>query len=65
MKIPGKKDPLIDFMLAILGAVAEFERNHIVEMIRGGKMRAILYGTKSDKPMHGSLKEIPEKAIIR
>jgi DNA-directed RNA polymerase specialized sigma24 family protein len=28
-------------------------------------MRAMLHGTRSGKPMHGPLKDIPEKAIIQ
>ena len=52
-------------LFQILGAVAEFERNLIVERTQEGRMRAMLHGTRSGKPMHGPLKELPEKAIIQ
>ena len=57
--------PMGRMLFQILGAVAEFERNLIVERTQEGRMRAMLHGTKSGKPMHGPLKEIPEKAIIQ
>ena len=57
--------PMGRMLFQILGAVAEFERNLIVERTQEGRMRAMLHGTKSGKPMHGPLKDIPEKAIIQ
>ena len=57
--------PMGRMLFQILGAVAEFERNLIVERTQEGRKRAMLYGTKSGKPMHGPLKDIPENAIIQ
>ncbi|MHB1811283.1 MAG: recombinase family protein [Thermoplasmataceae archaeon] len=57
--------PMGKMLFQILGAVAEFERNLIVERTQEGRMRAMLHGTRSGKPMHGPLKDIPEKAIIQ
>ena len=57
--------PMGKMLFQILGAVAEFERNLIVEMTQEGRMRAMLHGTRSGKPMHGPLKDLPEKAIIQ
>ncbi len=57
--------PMGRMLFQILGAVAEFERNLIVERTPEGRMRAMLNGTRSGKPMHGPLKDLPEKAIIQ
>ena len=57
--------PMGRMLFQILGAVAEFERNLIVERTQEGRMRAMLHGTMSGKPMHGPLKDLPEKAIIQ
>jgi DNA invertase Pin-like site-specific DNA recombinase len=57
--------PMGKMLFQILGAVAEFERNLIVERTSEGRMRAMLHGTRSGKPMHGPLKDLPEKAIIQ
>jgi DNA invertase Pin-like site-specific DNA recombinase len=59
------RTPMGKMLFQILGAVVEFERNMIVEMTREGRMRAMLHGTRSGKPMHGPLKDLPEKAIIQ
>ena len=59
------RTPMGKMLFQILGAVAEFERNLIVEMTQEGRMRAMLHGTRSGKPMLGPLKELPEKAIIQ
>ncbi|MCL5800572.1 MAG: recombinase family protein [Candidatus Thermoplasmatota archaeon] len=40
LKISEKKDPMNDFMLAILGGAAEFERELISERVRDGMARA-------------------------
>ena len=40
LRISEKKDPMNDFMLAILGAAAEFERELISERVRDGMARA-------------------------
>ena len=57
--------PMGKMLFQILGAVAEFERNLIIERTQEGKVRAMLHGTRSGKPMHGPLKDIPEKAITQ
>ena len=57
--------PMGKMLFQILGAVAEFERNLIVERTQEGKVRAMLHGTRSGKPMHGPLKDLPEKTIIQ
>jgi DNA invertase Pin-like site-specific DNA recombinase len=49
LKISEKKDPMNDFMLAILGAAAEFERELISERVRDGLARAKKEGTKLGK----------------
>ena len=59
------RTPMGRMLFQILGAVAEFERNLIVERTQEGRMRAMLHGTRSGKPMHGPLKDLPEKAIIQ
>ena len=40
LRISEKKDPMSDFMLSILGAAAEFERELISERVRDGMDRA-------------------------
>ena len=40
LRISEKKDPMNDFMLAILGAAAEFERELISERVKDGMERA-------------------------
>ncbi len=57
--------PMGRMLFQILGAVAEFERNLIVERTQEDRIRAMLHGTRSGKPMHGPLKDLPEKAIIQ
>ena len=49
LKISEKKDPMNDFMLAILGAAAEFERELISERVRDGLERAKRDGVKLGK----------------
>ncbi len=57
--------PMGKMLFQILGSVAEFERNLIAERTQEGRMRAMLHGTRSGKPMHGPLKDLPEKTIIQ
>ena len=57
--------PMGKMLFQILGAVAEFERNLIVERTQEGRVRAMLHGTRSGRPMHGPLKDLPEKTIIQ
>ena len=57
--------PMGKMLFQILGAVAEFERNLIVERTQEGRVRAMLHGTRSGKPMHGPLKDLPEKTIVQ
>jgi DNA invertase Pin-like site-specific DNA recombinase len=40
LRLSDKKDPMSDFMLSILGAAAEFERELISERVRDGMARA-------------------------
>ncbi|MEM0128278.1 MAG: recombinase family protein [Thermoplasmatales archaeon] len=49
LKISEKKDPMNDFMLAILGAAAEFERELISERVKDGMARAKKEGTRLGK----------------
>ncbi len=50
LKISEKKDPMNDFMLAILGAAAEFERELISERVRDGMARARNENKKIGRP---------------
>ena len=52
---------MYQFMLTILGAVAEMERELINERVREGVEKAKLYGTKSGIPFGRPAAEIPEK----
>jgi DNA invertase Pin-like site-specific DNA recombinase len=47
------------FLLTILGAVAEMEREIIVERVREGIEKAKRYGTKSGKPIGRSMPQLP------
>ena len=47
------------FMLTILGAVAEMERELIVERVREGMEKAKRYGTKSGRPIGRPEPELP------
>ncbi len=49
LKISEKRDPMNDFMLAILGTATEFERELISERARDGLARAKKEGTKLGK----------------
>ena len=51
LKISEKKDPMNDFMLAILGAAAEFERELISERVRDGMARARSENKKIGRPV--------------
>lgn len=48
------------FMLTILGAVAEMERELIVERVKEGIEKAKRYGTKSGKALGRPAREIPK-----
>ncbi|MEM3908356.1 MAG: recombinase family protein [Nitrososphaerota archaeon] len=50
LKISEKKDPMNDFMLAILGAAAEFERELISERVKDGMARARKENKKIGRP---------------
>ncbi len=50
LKISEKKDPMNDFMLAILGAAAEFKRELISERVRDGMARARNENKKIGRP---------------
>jgi DNA invertase Pin-like site-specific DNA recombinase len=47
------------FLLTILGAVAEMERELIVERVREGVQNAMVNGTKSGKPVGRPKRELP------
>lgn len=47
------------FLLTILGAVAEMEREFIVERVREGLEKAKRFGTKSGKPIGRAMPELP------
>jgi len=48
------------FLLTILGAVAEMERELIVERVREGVKKAQKFGTKSGKPIGRPKRQLPE-----
>jgi len=50
---------MFKFMLTILGAVAEMERELTVERIREGMAKAKRYGTRSGRPVGRPPREIP------
>ena len=50
------RTPMGKMLFQILGSVAEFKRNLIVERTQEGRMMAMLHGTKSGKRMHGHLR---------
>jgi DNA invertase Pin-like site-specific DNA recombinase len=50
LKILEKKDPMNDFMLVILGAAAQFERELISERVRDGMARAKSEHKKIGRP---------------
>lgn len=47
------------FLLTILGAVAEMERELIVERVREGMEKAKRFGTKSGKPIGRAMPQLP------
>ena len=51
LKISEKKDPMNNFMLAILGDAAEFERELISERVRDGMARARNENKKIGRPV--------------
>jgi DNA invertase Pin-like site-specific DNA recombinase len=55
----GSGNNMFKFMLTILGAVAEMERELTVERIREGIAKAKRYGTRSGKPIGRPPREIP------
>jgi len=55
----GKNNNMFKFMLTILGAVAEMERELTVERIREGIAKAKRYGTRSGRPIGRPPREIP------
>ena len=59
----GSGNNMFKFMLTILGAVAEMERELTVERIREGMAKAKRYGTRSGRPIGRPPREIP--AIFR
>jgi DNA invertase Pin-like site-specific DNA recombinase len=63
LKISEKKDPMNDFMLAILGAAAEFERELISERVRDGMARAKRDGVKLGKRQNEKTKAQSARVI--
>jgi DNA invertase Pin-like site-specific DNA recombinase len=55
----GSGNNMFKFMLTILGAVAEMERELTVERIREGMAKAKRYGTRSGRPIGRPPREIP------
>ena len=55
----GNSNNMFKFMLTILGAVAEMERELTVERIREGMSKARRYGTRSGRPVGRPLRKIP------
>jgi DNA invertase Pin-like site-specific DNA recombinase len=50
---------MFKFMLTILGAVAEMERELTMERIREGMAKAKRYGTKTGRPIGRPPREVP------
>ncbi len=65
LKISEKKDPMSDFMLAILGAAAEFERELISERVRDGMARARNENKKIGRPEILEKRGIDASSIIK
>ncbi len=55
----GNGNSMFKFMLTILGAVAEMERELTVERIREGIAKTKRYGTRSGRPVGRPPREIP------
>jgi DNA invertase Pin-like site-specific DNA recombinase len=55
----GNSNNMFKFMLTILGAVAEMERELTVERIREGMAKAKIYGTKTGRPVGRPPRQIP------
>ena len=55
----GNGNNMFKFMLTILGAVAEMERELTVERVREGVRKAQQYGTRSGKPIGRPPRKIP------
>ena len=55
----GNGNNMFKFMLTILGAVAEMERELTVERIRKGIAKAKKYGTRSGRPIGRPRRQIP------
>jgi DNA invertase Pin-like site-specific DNA recombinase len=55
----GNGNNMAGFMLTILGAVAEMERELTVERVKEGIAKAKKYGTKSGRPLGRPARELP------
>jgi DNA invertase Pin-like site-specific DNA recombinase len=64
LKISEKKDPMNDFMLSILGAAAEFERELISERVRDGMARARKENKKIGRPVVLEQKGIDASRLV-
>jgi len=56
----GNGNNMFKFMLTILGAVAEMERELTIERVREGMRKAKQYGTRSGKAIGRPAREIPQ-----
>lgn len=57
-------DPAVKIYVTWLGLAAELENDWITERRESGRKYAILYGTKSGKPMNRPKKALPDDIII-
>lgn len=57
----GNENNMFKFMLTILGAVAEMEREMTVERVREGIRKAQKYGTKSGRPIGRPARKMPTR----
>ena len=64
LNISEKKDPMNDFMLAILGAAAEFERELISERVRDGMARARNENKKIGRPVVMEQKGVDSSRLV-
>ena len=63
LRISEKKDPMNDFMLAILGAAAEFERELISERVKDGMERARRQGKLIGRGMGKKSKKMESRIL--
>ena len=64
LKISGKKDPMNDFMLVILGAAAEFDQELISERVRDGMAGARNENKKIGRPVVLEQKGVDSSRLV-